>query len=90
MIAKNGGEVLRRKRKKLRLTQRELGFISGCSHAFIGQLERGESTVTPELAAQIVFRLGCDLEDVFEERRTPAMEQMPTRNAGTSHPVAVA
>lgn len=78
MIAKEDGAVLRRKRLRLKFTQRDLAFISGCSHAFIGQLERGESTVSPELAGQIAFRLQCDVEDLFEERRVTRVAKLPT------------
>lgn len=85
MRAKDSGAVLRRKRQRLRLTQRELGFISGCSHAFIGQLERDESTVSPELAAQIAFRLQVDVEDIFEEHHLPVVSRTPTAIAGASH-----
>jgi transcriptional regulator with XRE-family HTH domain len=86
MRAKDSGAALRRGRKRKRFSQRELGFISGCSHAFIGQLERDESTVSPELAAQIAFRLEVDVEDIFEEHSLSVTRTTPTANVvGSRH-----
>lgn len=70
--ALNGGSNLRDRRIELKLSQRELGFISGCSHTFIGMLERDESTVTKALATQIAFRLGRRVNELFTEHEAPA------------------
>lgn len=78
MRAKQGGAELRRWRKRKRLTQRELAFLVGCSHAMIGLLERDESSCGDELAARIAWRLDCDVEEIFVEHRLVRTPAMPT------------
>lgn len=62
------GDSIRRRRKRMRYTQRDLAALVGCSHAMIGYLERGEiTTCTRQLAEKICARLDLDLESEFRE-----------------------
>lgn len=68
-------DALRRRRKRMRYTQRDLAALVGCSHAMIGYLERGSiKTCTRRLAEKICERLDMDLEENFED---PPAESMP-------------
>jgi transcriptional regulator with XRE-family HTH domain len=69
----NNPDAIRRRRKRMGYTQRDLAALVGCSHAMIGYLERGEiKTCTITLAEKICRRLDMDLEEHF------AAEGMPT------------
>lgn len=68
-------EALKRKRKRMNLTQRELAFLARpCSQTTIYLLEKGEmKTLSEELAGRIARRLDADLEDLFEPRVSSPM-----------------
>lgn len=83
MQPKENGAALKRRRLREQFTQRELGLLSGCSHAFIGMLERGESTVGDAMAARIAKRLRCDVEDIFDERPIARMTKVPSAKRST-------
>jgi DNA-binding XRE family transcriptional regulator len=70
MRVKDGGDPVRRKRKRKKLTQRELAFLARpCSQTTIYLIETGRMpTLTEDLAVRIAHRLDCDVEDLFEER----------------------
>jgi y4mF family transcriptional regulator len=55
------GEAIRKRRKALGLTQKELTQYCGCSVKFLSELENGKSTVRIDKVIRIVKMLGCDL-----------------------------
>ncbi|MCI8991118.1 MAG: helix-turn-helix transcriptional regulator [Eubacterium sp.] len=59
--AKEFGEEIRRRRKKLNYTQRFLSEFSGFSISFISDLERGKPTAELEKALYLANLLGMDL-----------------------------
>lgn len=88
MRPKENGAALKRKRLRRGYTQRELGLLVKCSHAMIGLLERGESTVGDALAARIAKRLECDVEDLFEDRPITRALRMATATSTSDRVVA--
>ena len=60
------GEMLRKRRKKLGLTQSYLAEFSGFSVSFISDLERGKETAELEKSIRLANLLGLDLN--FTER----------------------
>lgn len=61
--------LLRERRVRRRLTQRELAFLVRRSQATVWQLENGQlRTVTPQLARAIADRLDTPCTDLFEPR----------------------
>lgn len=78
-------DAIRRRRKRMRYSQRDLAALVGCSHAMIGYLERGTiKTCTRQLAEKISDRLDIDLEEHFEEEQDSALPRVvsgqPTTN----------
>lgn len=70
------GAEVRRKRKALRLTQKELADLSGCGSDFLYDLERGKPTVRLDKLVPVLEVLGLRL----------ALEPRPA-TVGTSAPV---
>ena len=61
--------LLRERRVRRRLTQRELAFLVRRSQATVWQLENGRlRTVTPQLARAIADRLDTPCAELFEPR----------------------
>jgi transcriptional regulator with XRE-family HTH domain len=61
--------LLRERRVRRRLTQRELAFLVRRSQATVWQLESGRlRTVSPQLARAIADRLDTPCSDLFEPR----------------------
>lgn len=56
------GQRIREERTRLRLTQEKLAEDVGVSDAYIGQIERGERSVTLETLVKIVNRLGVTID----------------------------
>jgi putative transcriptional regulator len=77
-----GGDRLRRKRIRLRWTQRDLAYMVRCSQNTISLLEQEKmTTLSEELAELIVQRFddaGIDAEDIFEKRESAGMRRMAT------------
>jgi DNA-binding XRE family transcriptional regulator len=71
-----GAAILKRARKRSRLTQRELAYLARCSQATVYLLEKdgpaGLQTLSDELAIAVCDRLHIDVEDVFEAQSTPS------------------
>lgn len=59
--AKEFGEEIRKRRKKLNYTQKFLSDFSGFSVSFISDLERGKPTAELEKALYLANLLGMDL-----------------------------
>lgn len=65
------GQIVRRTRKALRLTQPQLALASGVGVRFIVDLEAGKPTVRLEHVLRVLQSLGltsaiCDLPDVYQ------------------------
>ena len=78
-------ELLKRRRKRLNLSQRDLGYLARCSQNAISMLETGRMTTCSEdLALEIAKRLSCDWEDLFVARDDARMRRVAigTRDAG--------
>ena len=59
-------ELLKRRRKRLNLSQTELAFLAKCSQATISLLEvGGMKTLSEDLALELAKRLASDWEDLF-------------------------
>jgi len=55
------GEIIKKERVKLKLTQLELADFSGCGLTFINQLERGKTTVRLDKVLQVLKALGISV-----------------------------
>lgn len=84
MKVRDGGAPLKRKRKTAGLTQRELAYLVNRTDTTIWMLETGRMTqCSPDLAIDIARRLRCDVEDLFDERRSVPSSARPTPMSGT-------
>ncbi len=59
--ALNLGAALRARRKKLKLTQRDLAMTCGMGARFIGDLERGKATCQLGKVLEVIHALGLRL-----------------------------
>ncbi len=55
------GAAVRARRKNLRLSQEQLGRLSGCGRIFIHALERGKKTVRLDKVLDVLRTLGLQL-----------------------------
>jgi transcriptional regulator with XRE-family HTH domain len=67
----DAGHFLRITRRRLGVTQKELGNRAGVSHAYIGRIERGETGITVERLAELVAQLGVELTLSCRPLRSP-------------------
>lgn len=82
-------DALRRRRKRMRYSQRDLASLVGCSHAMIGYLERGTiKTCTRQLAEKLCDRLDIDLEEHFEEPTPDGMSSLSSVKPSTGRMAA--
>lgn len=65
--AKEFGQAIRDRRKKLGYTQTELAEVCDVGIMFISQLERGKPTAQLEKAIRVANRIGLNLD--LSERR---------------------
>ncbi|MER6531200.1 helix-turn-helix transcriptional regulator [Streptomyces sp. NPDC001508] len=78
-------DAIKRRRKRMRYTQRDLGALVGCSHTMIGLLETGKiKTCTHKLAERICNRLDMDLDDTFEVPQAVSMPKMSSVQPNTT------
>jgi HTH-type transcriptional regulator / antitoxin HipB len=56
------GQIVRARRRELRLTQAAVAGLVGVNRAVVGQLEHGKSTVQFRIVLLIVQVLGTDIE----------------------------
>lgn len=61
------GEAVRERRKRLKVTQRDLAMVSGTGLRFIVDLEKGKPTCQLEKVLQVTEALGMRLEFMSEE-----------------------
>ena len=59
--AKTFGEAVRKRRKQLGYTQRELADYCGCSTVYLSRLENGKETAELGTAIRVLNTLGLDL-----------------------------
>ena len=59
--AKSFGEAIRKQRKRLGYTQRELADYCGCSTVYLSCLENGKETAELGIAIRVASTLGIDL-----------------------------
>ncbi len=77
-LARQFGDSLRSRRKKLGYTQDDLASMIGANRRFISELERGKGTsyLGPALAA--AEALGINISSLLEERRSAPTSSLPT------------
>ena len=60
--AKELGEVVRRRRHELGLTQTEVAEVANANLRFVSELERGKPTARLETVMRVLATLGIELE----------------------------
>lgn len=68
MIRKSIGQLIIEKRKKLKLTQKQLAEKSGVGLRFIRELEKDKSTLQMNKVNQVLFLFGLELGAVELDR----------------------
>lgn len=63
-LRKSLGEKVRERRKKIGLSQEDLGFECGLHRTYIGSIERGETNLTLENIAVLAVILHCEISDL--------------------------
>jgi transcriptional regulator with XRE-family HTH domain len=61
------GKRIREERLKLKLTQEQLAESIDVSNSYVGQIERGERSVTLDTLVRIVNRLGVTVDYLLKE-----------------------
>ncbi len=76
-LARQFGDSLRSRRKRLGYTQDDLASMIGANRRFVSELERGKGTsyLGPALAA--AEALGINISSLFEERRSAPLSPLP-------------
>lgn len=83
-----GGDRLRRARRRLMMSQRDLAYLARCSQNTISLLEQEKmTTLSEDLACQIAKRAGIDWEDLFEARQSPGVRRVTSGARTTRQPV---
>ncbi len=65
------GQRLRALRKQRRLSQERLGERSGLSGKFIGEVERGEKSISLDSLYRVAVALKVPLRDLVDAREKP-------------------
>lgn len=82
-------EAIRRRRQRLKFTQRELAYLCRCSQNTISLIEKGEmTTMSEDLAKTIATRLDVAWEDLFVSRVAPGVRRVTRDAHSTPHQVA--
>lgn len=66
MTAQELGEIVRKRRKSLKMKQADLALVSGTGVRFISDLENGKETCVVGKTLKVMANLGMDL--VFQPR----------------------
>lgn len=91
MRTKDDGAPICRGRKRKKLTQRQLAYLTRCSHTTIYLLETGRmKTLSEDLALAIAERLEVDVEDLFEERTATVVPAVATGTQAVRNAVGAA
>ena len=69
-LRKGLGELVRRRRKDIGLSQEDLGFECGLHRTYIGSIERGETNLTLEGIAVLAITLRCEMNDLIPPLKT--------------------
>lgn len=64
-LRKEFGQKVREMRKKLSLSQEELGFKAGIHRTYIGAVERGEQNVSLDNIGKLAKTLKIKLSELF-------------------------
>lgn len=64
-LKKNFGELVRKRRQEIGLSQENLGFECGLHRTYIGAIERGETNLTLENIAVLAITLHCQISDLL-------------------------
>jgi transcriptional regulator with XRE-family HTH domain len=65
------GQRLRNERKKLAMTQEKIAEMIGVSDAYIGQIERGERSLTLDTLINLANKLGVTVDYLLHDSITP-------------------
>ena len=60
--SKQLGQIIRKRRKEMKLTQKELSDLCSTGNRFISELENGKGTVQFEKALRIINALGLEIQ----------------------------
>ncbi|EFZ36932.1 DNA-binding helix-turn-helix protein [Hoylesella oralis ATCC 33269] len=60
------GQIVRRYREDMNISQEELAFRAGLHRTYIGMIERAEKNVTLCNIKKIADALGIDIKDLFD------------------------
>jgi len=60
--SKQLGQIIRKRRKEMNLTQKELSDLCNTGNRFISELENGKGTVQFEKALRIINALGLEIQ----------------------------
>ncbi|MDD3375246.1 MAG: helix-turn-helix transcriptional regulator [Candidatus Omnitrophica bacterium] len=60
------GQVIRKRRKELKLTQKEVSDLCNTGNRFISELENGKPTVQLEKVLKIINALGLEVQIVHK------------------------
>ena len=64
-LRKGLGELVRKRRREIGLSQENLGFECGLHRTYIGAIERGETNLTIENIAILAITLHCEINDLI-------------------------
>jgi transcriptional regulator with XRE-family HTH domain len=64
-LKKSLGELVRKRRIELGLSQENLGFECGLHRTYIGSIERGETNLSLENMAVLATALRCEIVDLI-------------------------
>ncbi len=67
-------------RKRLKISQKQLGKHLKISQQAVSNIEKGESNVSPQKMIQICTFLGSDLNEVFPEMNIKAKNNLKDRS----------
>jgi len=59
------GDLVRKRRKVIGLSQEDLGFECGLHRTYIGSIERGETNLSLENMAVLAITLRCEVRDLI-------------------------
>lgn len=65
------GQRIRSERKKLAMTQEKIAEMIGVSDAYIGQIERGERSLTLDTLIDLANILGVTVDYLIQDSLTP-------------------
>ena len=79
-LKKSFGELVRKRRKDVGLSQEDLGFECGLHRTYIGSIERGETNLTLENMAVLAITLRREIVDLI-----PSLSEVRKRLRSTNH-----